>query len=424
MSYTRRLVDDLLDEFFPHMTAVALEGAKGVGKTATALERVRAAYDLDDPRQRQIIASSPHLIDDGPFPLLIDEWQLHPPVWDAVRRSVDRDRAGGRFLLAGSADVGPGVRVHSGAGRIDTFLMRPLSLAERGVTEPTISLGALLSGQGQSVSGRTQFRLSHYVDEIYRSGFPGIRDLPERVVAQRLRAYMQRIVEKELPESGKRVRRPQAVMAWLRAYAAATASNASYEAILDAATAGEANKPAQETVQHYRELLHRMFVVDPLEPWHPTMTPLKTLTQQRKHHLVDPALAAVSVGIGRQGLLRGESTAFTSQHETWLGSLFESLVVQSVRTYAQNAHADTWQLRTKNGRQEIDIIVEDWERNVVAIEVKLSGGASDSDVKHLNWLERQLGEHRHVEKVIVNTGQQAYRRHDGVAVVPFALLGP
>src|SRR5690606_13921024 len=170
-------------------------------------------------------------------------------------------------------------------------------------------------------------------------GFPGIRDLPELPRQTQLDSYLARIVEHELPDAGAVVRRPAALRAWLTAYGAAAATDASYTSILDAATAGETDKPARQTVAAYREHLVRLFVLDPVEAWLPAFAPLKRLTRSPKHHLVDPALAARLVGVEADGLLRGEgpSVALRPGTASWLGALFESLVTQSVRVYAQAA---------------------------------------------------------------------------------------
>src|SRR5688572_6995184 len=176
MTYRRRIIDDVLDELFPHLAAVALEGAKGVGKTATASERAATVLSLTDPALRETVATDFDYVARVATPVLIDEWQLEPSVWYRGRQAVDDDSSGGRFLLAGSAAVAPGVRIHSGAGRIVSLPMRPLSFAERKISETTISLRTLLSGGKPPITGSTDVGLERYVDEILRSGFPGIRD--------------------------------------------------------------------------------------------------------------------------------------------------------------------------------------------------------------------------------------------------------
>ncbi len=423
MSYQRRIVDDVLDELFPHLPAVALEGAKGVGKTATATQRARTVFSLTRPEQRQLIAADPALVTGAPPPVFIDEWQLEPSVWDAVRTAVDDDPAGGRFLLAGSAVVAPGVRIHSGAGRIVSLPLRPLSLAERGTATPTVSLRALLTGAQGPVHGSSAATLSTYTDEILASGLPGIRNLPDRARRIQLDSYLSRIVDRELPENGITVRRPAALRAWIAAYGAATSTDAAYSKILDAATGGEADKPSRATFDTYREYLTRIFLLDPLPAWIPVFNPLKRLTRGPKHHLVDPALAARLVGVDKAGLLRGDGSRVAPATGTWLGALFESLATQSVRVYAAASDAQVGHLRTKDTTREIDLIVEGADRRVVALEVKLAAAVSDNDVRHLNWLHDQLGD-RLADRVVLTTGEHAYRRTDGVAVVPLALLGP
>ena len=172
--YLPRLVDSELDELMPELSAIALEGPKGVGKTETAQRRARTVHYLDEPAQRAIAEADPAQVLSGAPPLLLDEWQRVPAVWDAVRRAVDREDTPGRFLLTGSA--GPATKpTHSGAGRIVTVRMRPLSLSERGVGLPSVSLKELLRGGRPEVEGKTNVTLADYVREIVNSGFPGIR---------------------------------------------------------------------------------------------------------------------------------------------------------------------------------------------------------------------------------------------------------
>lgn len=416
------MIDDVLDDALPELAALAIEGAKGVGKTATATRRAATVLSLSDPRNRASVAANFDLVTEVEPPVFIDEWQLEPQVWDRVRMAVDeRPTGGGRFLLAGSAGLAPGVRVHSGAGRIVRLTMRPMAFSERAPQEPTVSLRSVHAG-GARVSGSSTLGVRDYVEEILRSGFPGIRDLSPANRERQLDGYLARIVDRDLAENGITVRRPAALRAWLRAYAAATASTADYAKILDAATSGEPDKPSRNTVDGYREHLQRLFILDPVEAWTPAFTPLKRLTNSAKHHLVDPALAARLVGVAAAGLLVGEGETVSPITGTWLGALFESLAVQSVRVYAEAMGARVGHLRTKNGDHEVDLIVETNDTRCTAIEVKLADTVRDVDVRHLLWLRGQLGQ-RLSDCVILNTGPRAYRRPDGVAVVPLALLG-
>lgn len=423
MEYRRRILDDLLDELIDDLAAIAIEGAKGVGKTATASQRATSEVLLSNPQQRLALQSHLDLVIDLPPPVLVDEWQLVPDVWDRIRQAVDDDPTGGRFLLTGSAGVAPGVRIHSGAGRIVSLTMRPLAFSERDVASPTVSLADLLIGSRTEIRGTSEITLPTYVDEILRSGFPGIRDLPDRARNLQLDGYLSRLLGHELTENGVTVRRPAALRAWLTAYAAATSTDAAYSTILAAAAPMDGDKPARQTVDVYRQQLERLFLLDPLEAWIPSFAPLRRLTYGPKHHLVDPALAARLVGVSRDGLLRGDGARVSTSTGTWLGALFESLVTQSIRVYAASVDARVGHLRTKNTEHEVDLVVEAADRRAVAIEVKLSNSVQHSDVRQLNWLHDQLGD-RLVDRIVINTGPYAYRRPDGVAVIPLALLGP
>ena len=421
--YQRRVVDDELDELMPTLSAIALEGPKGVGKTATAEGRCRTVSRLDDPAQRAIAEADIALLLTREPPLLIDKWQRVPHVWDAVRRAVDRDQAPGRFLLTGSA--GPVTPpTHSGAGRIVTLRMRPMSLAERGVGIPSVSLHRLLKGDRPDVAGKSDVTLADYVREIVHSGFPGIRPLAGRALRLQLDGYLRHIIDTDFPEQGYLVRRPEVLRRWLAAYAAATATTASYETIRDSASGGQGEKPSKTTTQPYRDILERLWIVDPVPAWLPSRNRLNRLAQPFKHHLADPALAVRMLGLDADALLAGVETKLPIPRDgSLLGHLFESLVTLGIRVFAQSAEAKVSHLRLQGGRQEVDLIVERGDQRVIAIEVKLSGTVNDSDVRHLLWLREQIGEDL-LDSIVIHTGSQAYRRPDGVAVVPAALLGP
>jgi uncharacterized protein len=421
--YIRRVVDDELDQLFTALPAVALEGPRGVGKTATAERRASTVFALDDPEQRELLAADPSRITTLPAPVLLDEWQRLPESWDVVRRSVDADRSAGRFLLTGSASP-PRPPTHSGAGRIVTLRMRPMALAERGLARPTVSLAALLSGSRPDVTGSTDVPLSVYAEEIVRSGFPGLRHLRGRALRAQLDGWLERVVDRDVPDQGRPVRRPRTLRAWLTAYAAATSTSATLERIRDAATPGEHDKPAKQTVSAYRDVLTQLWVLDPVPGWLPTSNRLSRLSLAPKHHLADPALATRLLGMDETALLSGTPARPTMPREgTLLGALFESLVTLSVRVHAQAAEAGVHHLRTNDGEHEVDLIVQRADQRLVALEVKLAASVADADVRHLRWLEARIGSDL-LDAAVITTGTHAYRRPDGIAVVPAALLGP
>ena len=312
---------------------------------------------------------------------------------------------------------------HSGAGRIVTVRMRPLSLAERGLESPTVGLSDLLGGTRPEIGGKTDVKLENYVNEIVRSGLPGFRSYSGRGLRAQLDGYLHRIIERDFEEQGLSVRRPETLRRWLVSYAAATATTASYETIRDSATGGESDKPAKTTTQPWRDALERLWILDPVPAWLPTHNDFNRLAQSPKHHLADPALAVRLLGLDADALLRGsESGPRIAGGGSLLGRLFESLVTLSLRVRAQAREAHVRHLRLHGGAREIDLIIERADRRVLAIEVKLSRTVKDDDVRQLLWLKEQIGDQL-LDAIVIHTGPEAYRRKDGVGVVPAALLG-
>ncbi|MPZ62012.1 MAG: DUF4143 domain-containing protein [Propionibacteriales bacterium] len=420
VKYRRRILDDTLDELQPHLRALSIHGPKGVGKTATATQRAASVIDLSLAGQREIVSADPSILTRLPGPVLVDEWQRLPEVWDHVRHAVDAGSPSGHFIVAGSS-APRGEVVHSGAGRIVPMRMRPLSVAERGIETPTVSLATLLTGN-RDVTGATKLRLADYVEEITASGFPAIRSLPPRVRRAELDAYLDNVVQREFPEQGYPVRRPAVLRAWLAAYAAATSTTAAYSKILDAATAGLANKPAKETTLAYRDALSSLWLLDAIPPWIPSRNHLDRLGQSSKHHLADPALAARLLGLDDSALLRAEQGGTDLSEGTILGAFFEHLAALSIHTYAEAAEARVGHLRTRNNDHEVDLIVQRPDARVLGIEVKLADRVEDADVKHLHWLRKRIGRDL-IDAIVIYAGEHAYRRRDDVAVIPLALFG-
>lgn len=420
--YRRRVVDDELDELLAGLPAIAIDGPKAVGKTATAACRAATVYRLDEDAERSIVEADPSRLLEGERPILIDEWQRFPASFDRVRRAVDDGAGPGSFLLTGSASPSS-PPTHSGAGRIVRVRLRPMTLAERGVDTPTVSLSELLTGQRGAIGGRTDIGLDRYVEEILASGFPALRGLPPRLLRAQLEGYLERIVDRDFEDVGRKVRRPATLQRWMRAYAAATATSASHEKIRNAATSDRGETPSRATTQPYRDVLERLWILDPIPAWLPTRNRLARLSSPPKHHLADPALAARLLDVDADALLHAHPAGPPVPRDgTLLGALFESLVTLCVRVYAQHAEARTSHLRTWSGDREIDLIVERGSA-IIALEVKLGPVPEDRDVRHLHWLQKELGDDL-LDAVVVTTGPAAYRRPDGIAVVPAALLGP
>jgi hypothetical protein len=427
LTYLPRIIDRELDELLPSLPAIALEGAKAIGKTRTALVRAHTVHRLTVPGERAVIEADPARLvaDTQDPPILIDEWQRLPESWDLVRDAIDAGAPPGQFLLTGSA-VPREHPIHSGAGRIVSLRMRPLTLVERQIAEPTVSLSHLLKGEGPPIQGSTTICLEDYVEEILVSGFPAIRPLPERARRLQLDSYLSHVIDHDFNEVGQAVRNPAALRRWLTAYAAASSTTASFETIRHAASGGKKGEDSlnKKTGLAYRDALEHLWLIEPVLAWLPSHNRIARLSAPPKHQLVDPALAARLLGVGAGTLLSGQPLGPPVPRDgTLLGALFESLVTLNLRVYAQHNDSKIKHFRTFSGDHEVDLIVERGDGRIVAIEVKLSQTINDKDVRHLNWLSKQIGDEL-LDRVVVSTGRDAYRRRDGVAVIPASLLGP
>lgn len=423
MPYTTRVLDQELDEILRSLPALAIEGPKGVGKTETASRRATTIHPLDDPARLTLAEADPKRLLDDEKPILIDEWQRLPETWDLVRRAVDAGAAPESFLLTGSASP-DGAGRHSGAGRIPMVRMRPLTLIERLNTPASVSLTELLGGGRPDLTGETSVALEDYVDEIVASGFPGLRGVSDRALRMQLDGYIERVVDRDFPELGHAVRNPAGLRRWMAAYAAATSTTTSFEKIRAAATGNEGEQLSKDAARPYRAVLERLWLIDPVPAWQPTRNPLSRLSAASKHHLADPALAVRLLGATHAGLLENADLGPPVPRDgTLLGALFESLVTLCIRVYAQRAEARTGHLRTFSGNREVDLIVESQDKRVVAVEVKLKRTIKDDDTRNLRWLMETIGDEL-LDAIVITTGETAYRRPDGIGVVPAALLGP
>jgi hypothetical protein len=274
------------------------------------------------------------------------------------------------------------------------------------------------------VTGDTDVTAERYAHEIVASGFPGLRDLPDRAVRAQLDGYIERVIDRDFEDLADVViRNREALRRWCAAYASAVSSTASYEKIRDAANAGHDNKPTKVTALHWIATLERLWISDPVPAWSPARNDLSRLAQSPKHQVVDPAVAARLRGVDVGALLEGTPAGLLGPRDgTVFGALFEALVTLDVRVYAQAAEARVGHFRTRNGDREVDLIVERADRRIVAIEVKLARTIVDDDVKHLRWLGDRMGADL-LDSIVVSTGPFAYRRPDGIGVVPASLLG-
>jgi predicted AAA+ superfamily ATPase len=426
--FYERLIEQYLKELMTGFPAIAVDGLKGVGKTVSAKRIAKTVFELDKAMDYDLLLNDPERLSRETPPTLIDEWQRIPRIWDTIRRAVDDGAAPGSFLLTGSI-ANSDINIHSGAGRIIKRKMYPLSLAERGICEPTVSIGKMLNSTKPftaAVEGESGIKVDKYIYEIAASGLPGIRKLNTEDRKLALESYFDNVLSHDFNQQGLRLRQPDTLLRWLRAYSAAISTDAGYNEILDAATAGEGHKPAAKTTISYREALGNLWLIEELMPWIYGEDFFSGLKRSPKHYLADPAFAAYLLGLDENmlsaaGGLSGRASRFDEKYGSILGRLFESLVQLSLNTYTCCNNAKLYFIATHTGDREVDFIIQKGARSI-ACEVKFAPTARDSDGKHLLWLREKLGEGL-VDAMIVTTGALAYRRRDGIAVVPAALLG-
>jgi hypothetical protein len=403
------------------MGAVLIDGVKGCGKTATALQQARSAVRLDiDDEALRLAAIDPSTLLEGERPHLIDEWQRGPAVvWDLVRRAVD-DRAGkGHFILTGSATPDDTTSRHSGAGRFGFVRMRTMTLIEKGATTPSVSLQALLRGDSVEPA-RSDLTLADYLHHVVVGGWPDLVGADEDTAREFLYGYLATIVERDLPEVTREIRNPALVYRFLRSYALAAATATSMAKIVaNTADPGTDAAVARTTAAIYRTGLDRMRIIDDLDPWAPALRTAKQVTQVPKRHLADPSLAAYLLGADSARLRRNLDTA---------GLLFESLAVHDLRVLAEAQRAYTYHHRTDGGRDEIDCVVETISGEWAGFEVKLGSEQEvEAAVAKLRRTEGNMSRPASSLVVITAHGIIETKRSTGrtpVHIVPLGAVGP
>ncbi len=415
--YRPRVADGDLATLLAATGAVVIEGPRGCGKTETALRAAASAVRLDiEDEARKAGLLAPDLLLDGPRPQLIDEWQLVPAVWNQVRRAVDA--VGGRpgqFILTGSAVPADDVTRHSGALRFSRLRMRPMSLAEAGRSTGEVSLAALLAGEGPRATD-PGLDIRDIAQLVAVGGWPALLDRTTDTALRAVRGYLDETRRADLARVDGVSRDPENVGRVLRSLARHVATQASARSI--AADVGGAEGPIDHhTVLGYIAALSRVFVVEDVPAWSPALRSRTPLRSAPTRHFVDPSLAVAALGADPDRLLREVET---------LGLLFESLAVRDLRIFAQALDATVTHYRDATDL-EADAIIERRDGTWAAFEVKLGPNAADDGARSLLRLADRIDPVRHGRPaaLVVLTGWgYAYRRPDGVCVVPIGTLGP
>lgn len=423
MKYEPRIIDKPLAENFNDLPAILIEGAKAVGKTATASRLANTIMSLDNPQIKMLLQNNPDAIMTAKKPVLIDEWQLEPELWSYVRHQIDDGLKEGSILFTGSS-IRVNSRIHSGAGRIVRMKMRPYSVQERQMSDQYISVNKLLSGSNYQASGFSNKTLDDYLDEIFKSGFPGIRNKKKKARQLLIRDYVNNIIQHGFEENGFVVKEPETLRSWMKAYAAATATTTSYKKIMETAMANSELSPSRPTADFFKEALQILCVIDDIPSFIGMGWIFPALSKSPKHFMLDPAVMMSLLDVTKDQLTDFEVDKHIGKiNSDMIGQLMENLVYQSLVVYADALDAHLCHFRDSKGRHEIDFILQKG-RNLVLFEVKTNPNVKDSYVKHLNWFDDLAKDEYSISKVLLNTGQVAYQRQeDKVQVVPIAMLG-
>lgn len=420
--YRPRVVDGLVAQMLSVMGAVQIKGPKWCGKTSTARQHARSTIFLQDPDEGpgylELASVKPSLLLEGDTPRLIDEWQMAPQLWDAVRFTVDKRGLPGQFLLTGSST--PTVYgAHSGVGRISPLVMRTMTLFESGESSGHVSLADLFAG-ATDIAGISASDIEDIAYLVCRGGWPAavvnesttLKNTPG-FLAQ---AYVSGLIESDISRIDGISRHPDRMRALMRSYARHVSTQAS-QATIAADLAVDDSSISPNTVNDYLETLSKAFVIEDLPAWNPQLRSKTAIRTSATRHFVDPSIGAAVMRWSPQELLRDLET---------LGLQFESMCVRDLRVYAQANDATVYHYRDKTGL-EADLVLSRADGAWAPLEVKLGVRQLDEAAEHLRKLAARVDTERMGEPAflaIITAGKTAYRRDDGVYVIPLACLRP
>jgi predicted AAA+ superfamily ATPase len=398
--------------------AVLIEGAKWCGKTSTATHASESVVYLQDPdhaRAYQAIADTkPSLLLKGTIPRLLDEWQVAPVLWDAVRFEVDQRTEPGQFILTGSAVPMESETSHTGTGRISRIKMRTMSLFESKESNGQISLSALFAGKQEDIGALSDLTIEKMAFILCRGGWPASISI-EGIPACRMAIdYVEAIINQDVSRVDNVEKNPERVRLLLRSLARNISTTSTFQTIrkdMEATDIGLSDK----TIQTYMNALRRIFVIEDLPAWAPSLRSKTAIRTSEKRHFVDPSIATAVLRTNPNGILADF---------TFFGFLFEALCTRDIRIYAQAIDGDVFHYRDKSGL-EADLIVRLRDGRWAAIEVKLGTKQIEEAAKNLLTLKSKINEESMGKEsflMILTGGQYAYQRKDGIWIVPIGCL--
>lgn len=420
--YRPRLIDSKLSEYLSTFGAVCVEGPKWCGKTWTSLHQSKSSVFLGDPsgnfQNRELARLSPDLVLDGATPRLIDEWQEVPSVWDAVRHRVDQRPSKGQFILTGSATPNHKGIMHSGAGRIARLRMRPMSLWESGDSSGGVSLEALCRGE-LDAQMHDEPGLLQLVTLIVRGGWPAGIGLSAEQGSLLAEEYLNAVIEDDVYRIDGVKRDTGKIRLLLHSLARNESTTAANRTLKNDIKAIDDEDIDAETVSAYLDIFKRLFLTDNQPPFSSGIRSSIRVKQAEKRHFADPSLACA--------LLRATPKRLLGDLKT-LGFLFEALCARDLRIYAESFGASLYHYQNYNNR-ELDAVIDMPDGNWCAIEIKLGADRIDQAAENLITIRDEISKEKEalppaVLCVVCGLTKAAYRREDGVFVVPITALKP
>lgn len=418
--YRKRIADDILARKLEGKGAVLIEGPKWCGKTTTAEQIAASILYMDDPEKKEQNISmselNPKRLLKGETPRLIDEWQLAPKLWDAIRFEVDHRRELGQFLLTGSAvPVDMKEITHSGTGRFTWLTMRPMSLYESGDSTGDVSLKNLF--ENNTVDGESDMTIDRLAFLACRGGWPQAIDMRDDIALDQARDYYDAVVRSDINRADNIQKNAEKVRRLMRSYARNQGSQVPNTVLARDVSANDEESMSQETVATYLNALRKIFVVEDMPAWNPNLRSKTAIRSSDTRYYVDPSIAAAALGIGPDDLINDLNT---------FGFIFETLCIRDLRVFADALDGQVYHYRDKDG-QECDAVIHLRNGQYGLIEIKLGGDKLiEEGAQSLKKMESKIDTDKMKAPsflmVLTGVGGYAYRRKDGVCVVPIGCL--
>lgn len=419
--YRKRIADEILARKLEGKGAVLIEGPKWCGKTTTAEQIAASILYMDEPEKKEqnitMSELNPKRLLKGAAPRLIDEWQIAPKLWGAIRFEVDHRGELGQFVLTGSAVPADTKDItHSGTGRFTRLTMRPMSLYESGDSTGEVSLKDLFDGAAE-IDGASELDIDRLAFLVCRGGWPQAVDMRDEIALDQAMDYYDAVVRSDINRADGVQKNSKKVHRLMRSYARNQGSQIPNTVLAQDVSANDEVSMSDETVAAYVSALRKIFVVEDMSAWNPNLRFRTAIRSSDTRYYIDPSIAAAALGIGPNDLVNDLKT---------FGFLFETLCIRDLRVFADSLNGEVYHYRDRDG-QECDAVAHLGNGKYGLIEIKLGGDRLiEEGAKSLKAMEAKIDTDKmnapSFLMVLTGTGDYAYRRQDGVYVVPIGCL--